>query len=58
MLTIEEAQRRLSDVPRVDEAVEHLVRDGIANRVGELIGASRAPVRTDQLMVWSGPTGP
>jgi hypothetical protein len=51
MLSVEELRRLLPDVPRLDEAVEQLVRDGVVNRVGDLIGASRAAVRTDQLAI-------
>lgn len=35
MLTTEEVRRRLSDVPEWDEAVEHLVRDGLATQLDE-----------------------
>jgi hypothetical protein len=34
--------RRLADPPELDEALELLVRDGLVNRVGGLLGASRA----------------
>jgi hypothetical protein len=49
MLTTEEARRQLSDVPELDEALELLLQDGLATRLGELLGASRAAVRTRQL---------
>jgi hypothetical protein len=51
MLSAEELRRLLPDVPRLDEAVEQLVRDGVVNRVGDLAGASGAAVRTDQLAI-------
>jgi hypothetical protein len=51
MITIEEVRRALSDVPDLESAIAQLVADGVANRVGDLIGASRAAVRTDQLAV-------
>jgi len=46
-----EVRRAPSDVPDLDDAISQLVADGVANRVGELIGASRAAVRTDQLVI-------
>jgi hypothetical protein len=49
MLSIDELHRQLSDVPDVDDAVEHLAGAGLVNRVGDLIGASYAAVRGDQL---------
>jgi hypothetical protein len=51
MLSGEDLRRLLPDVARLDEAVEQLVRDGVVNRVGDLVGASRAAVRTDQLAI-------
>jgi hypothetical protein len=51
MLTAEEVRRTLSDVPELDHAISQLVADRVANRVGDLIGASRAAVRTDQLAI-------
>jgi hypothetical protein len=49
MVSIDELRRLMVDVPRLDEALEHLVRDGVLTRLGDLVGASRAAVRTDQL---------
>jgi hypothetical protein len=49
MLSLDEVRRRLSDVVDVDDALEHPSRDGVINRLGDLVGASRAAVRTDQL---------
>jgi hypothetical protein len=49
MLTVEDIERRLSDVPRLREALDVLVRDGLASRLGDLIGASRAAIRARQL---------
>lgn len=49
MLTLDELHRQLADVDGVDDAIAHLSSDGLANRVGEMIGASRAAVRADEL---------
>lgn len=50
MLTIDELRRRLFDVDgNIDDAVAHLVADGLANRLDQMVGASRAAVRADQL---------
>jgi hypothetical protein len=49
MLTVEDIERRLGDVPRLREALDVLVRDGLASRLGDLIGVSRAAVRARQL---------
>ena len=49
MLTTTDAARMLSDVGDLDEAAEHLRRDGLVNRVGDMIGASRSAVRAHQL---------
>ena len=51
MVTVDELDALMPDVPRIGEAVEHLVRAGVATRVGDLVGASRAAVRTDQLAI-------
>jgi hypothetical protein len=48
MLTIAKLRDELTGVD-VDEALRVLVEDGLATRLGDLIGASRAAVRADQL---------
>jgi hypothetical protein len=45
MLGIDELTPPLTEVPRVREAVCVLVEDGLATRLGELVGLSRAAVR-------------
>jgi hypothetical protein len=50
MLSVEEVHGQVSDVPDLGDAADRLVRDGLANRVGHLIGASRAAVRADQFI--------
>jgi hypothetical protein len=49
MVSVEELRRHMANVPRVDEALEHLLRDGVATKLGDLVGASRVAIRTDQL---------
>ena len=49
MLTVEEVQRRLSNIPRLHEALAVLVSDGLVSRIGDLVGVSRAAVRAHQL---------
>jgi hypothetical protein len=44
-----ELHRMIGDAVRVDDAVAALIRDGLANESGELLFASRAGVRADQL---------
>jgi hypothetical protein len=39
----------LVDVERPDEAVHHLVADGVAVRLGDLVGVTRAAVRYSEL---------
>ena len=51
MLTIHDVHRRLGDVAGLDDAVKVLVGDGLARRVGDLLGATRAAVRAQQLDV-------
>jgi hypothetical protein len=53
MLDKDELTARLSDVPRVREALRVLVDDGLATRLGDRVGVSRAAVRFDALR----PTG-
>ncbi len=45
MLAANELTAQLEDVPRAREALRVLVDDGLATRLGELVGASRAVVR-------------
>ena len=49
MLSVEDVRRQLRDVPEVDHAIKTLVGDGVLNRLGELLGVSRATIRTEQL---------
>jgi hypothetical protein len=49
MLDKDELTKRLSDVPRVREALRVLIDDGLATRLGDRIGVSRAAVRFDAL---------
>lgn len=49
ILTTEDVHRRLTEVPELDEALELVVRDGLASRLGELAGVTRAAVRGAQL---------
>ena len=39
----------LPDVPRVNQVIRVLVDDGLATRMGDLVGASRAAVRFEAL---------
>lgn len=50
MLSVAELQDRLPDVA-VPAAIGALHEDGLATRLGDLVGASRAAVRTDQLLL-------
>jgi hypothetical protein len=45
MLGVDDLEVQLRDVPRVREAVRVLVDDGIATRLGDRVGVSRATVR-------------
>ena len=49
MLDVDVLTAQLSDVPRVREALRILVDDGLATRIGDLVGVSRAAVRFDAL---------
>jgi hypothetical protein len=51
MLTTTDAAAMLSDAGDLEEAAELLRQDGLVNRVGDLIGASRSAVRAHQLRV-------
>ena len=45
LLSADDVPRQLPDVPRIREALRVLVEDGLATRLGDLVGASRAAVR-------------
>jgi hypothetical protein len=49
LLGTEEIEAGLADVPRTREALRVLVGDGLATRLGDRVGASRAAVRFDAL---------
>jgi hypothetical protein len=49
MLGLEELQAQLADVPRARDALRVLVDDGLATRLGDQVGCSRAAVRFDAL---------
>ncbi len=49
MLGIDELVAELPEVPRVREALRVLVADGLATRLGDRVGCSRAAVRFDAL---------
>ena len=49
LLGLEELDERLPDVPRAQEALRVLVGDGLATRLGDRVGASRAAVRFSAL---------
>lgn len=49
MLGIDELEAQLTDLPRVREATRVLVDDGLATRLGDRVGCSRAAVRFDAL---------
>ena len=53
MVDKDELIARLSDHPRVREALRVLIDDGLATRLGDRVGLSRAAVRFDELK----PTG-
>ncbi len=50
MLTVAELHRRMPDEADADHALHQLMDDGLATRLGELIGASRTAVRAKQLV--------
>jgi hypothetical protein len=49
LLDIEELDARVGDVPRPREALRVLVGDGLATKIGDRVGVSRAAVRFDAL---------
>jgi hypothetical protein len=49
MLGLDELAAQLVGVPRVREALRVLVDDGLATRLGDRVGVSRAAVRFDAL---------
>jgi hypothetical protein len=49
LLGVDELEAQLADLPRVREALRVLVDDGLATRLGDRVGVSRAAVRFDVL---------
>ena len=49
LLDVDELTAQLSDVPRVREALRVLLDDGLATRLGDRVGLSRAAVRFNAL---------
>ena len=49
LLDVGELDDRLPEIPRVREALSVLVDDGLATRLGDRVGVSRAAVRFDAL---------
>jgi hypothetical protein len=49
LLGIGEIEAQLAEVPRAREALRVLVEDGLATRLGDRVGVSRAAVRFDAL---------
>jgi hypothetical protein len=49
LLGMDELAAQLADVPRVREALRVLTDDGLATRLGDRVGVSRAAVRFDAL---------
>ena len=49
MIGIDELAGRLTEIPRVREALRVLVDDGLATQLGQLVGVSRAAVRFQAL---------
>jgi hypothetical protein len=49
LVGVDELAARLADVPRVREALKVLVDDGLATRLGDRVGVSRAAVRFEAL---------
>jgi hypothetical protein len=49
LLGLDELTAQLTDVPRVREALRVLVDDGLATRLGDRVGVSRAAVRFEAL---------
>jgi hypothetical protein len=49
LLGLDELAAQLTHVPRMREALRVLVDDGVATRLGDRVGVSRAAVRCDAL---------
>jgi hypothetical protein len=49
LVAADDVAARLTDVPRVREALRVLVDDGLANQLGDRVGVSRAAVRFQAL---------
>ena len=50
MLTFADIHRRMPDGAEADHALHQLMEDGLATRLGELVGVSRTAVRATQLV--------
>jgi len=50
LLGIDELDAILGDIPRVREALRVLADDGLATKLGDRVGVSRAAVRFDALV--------
>jgi hypothetical protein len=51
MLTIAEIHQRMPDGADADHALSQLMEDGLATRLGELLGATRTAIRARQLAI-------
>jgi hypothetical protein len=49
LIGMDELTGQFADVPRVREALRVLIDDGLATRLGDRVGVSRAAVRFDVL---------
>jgi hypothetical protein len=49
LIDVQQLEAQLPDVPRVREALNVLVGDGLATKLGDRVGVSRAAVRFDVL---------
>jgi hypothetical protein len=49
LLGVDDLEAQLADMPRVHEALRVLADDGLATRLGDRVGVSRAAVRFDAL---------
>jgi hypothetical protein len=49
LVGLDDLEAQLVEVPRVREALRVLVQDGLATRLGDRVGCSRAAVRFDAL---------
>ena len=51
LIGVDELRERISGVVRLDEALRVLVADGVATQLGDRVGASRAAVRSEALLM-------